>query len=124
MSKQRKIDFTQDILGFLIRNTGNGDGYVLLSPETGPLSSFGGRTNLGNFSELEAARKEAVLGFMIERPLVFHRHLANRILYKSGCSHEYFLLATAVKTAGFQMPEEVRPSNDINFSITFNGKKI
>jgi hypothetical protein len=73
-------------LDYSIENTGNGDGWVISKPKGKDYEC-----NLGNFNELNTAKKQAMMFFMIARPEIFSHSLVNRTLYgiKSG-----FLIAT------------------------------
>lgn len=111
---------TVKFLDYEIVNTGNGDGWVLLKPNTSAKNLW--ECHLGNYSTLEDAQRDAILQFMIARPAKFHATILYRMHGMSGQYHEYFLFERAVADAGLMMPSEITPSyDDGNFSVLFNG---
>jgi hypothetical protein len=115
MSKKFELEY----LGFLITNTWNSDGYVLQGKPKRGLPLW--QCHLGNYQELDEAKKAALFYFMLDRPEKFATHIQHRAMYGYGCSHEWFTLKTVLEKEGIEMPEEITHSNDANLCIVFNG---
>ena len=112
---------TVNFLDYRIVNTGNSDGWVITK-------SYAYENlwecNLGNFSDLEVAKKWAVLNFMIARPDVFHASIVYRMQGMGGSYHDGYLLQNQIEKENIPMPEEIGISFDANCMITFNGENI
>ena len=113
-----------DFLDYTIVNSGNSDGWVITKDSSKPnYKSY--ECNLGNFSSLEDAKKYCVRFFMIARPVIFARSICNKtVRMGSGTWGEYHLLKRCLIDENIQIPNEILPSDDSNYMITVNGKKI
>ena len=105
-------------LDYEIVNTGNGDGWVLLKP-----GAIDFQCHLGNYSDPEQAKLYAIHAFMVARPKVFAREVMARL---DGYSiyHEWFTFKQQIEKENIIMPDEIQPSGDLNFTITFKGNKV
>lgn len=112
----------KDIVKFLdyeIVNTNNGDGWILLKPSV--LTNY--ECHLGNYSNVESAKKYAIHFFMIARPEKFSAQIAAR-MNQTYIYMDYFTFIRALKDEDINIPEGVTDSNDSNFILTWNGEKI
>lgn len=99
-------------LDYIIKYTGV-DGWVLFKPDSKDYEH-----HLGCFKELITAKKYAMAHFMIARPELFAKQIANKIFNPdSGCSNEWFIFKETVEKEGLIIPEEITPTND--FLISF-----
>ncbi len=111
----------EQFLDYTIKNTGNGDGYVLF--KHGKKSKHY-ECNLGNFSKAVDARKAAVLFFMIARPEEFATHMYHLATGIGGTCHSWYKFKDVCEKEKIKMPVEIVMSNDMNCLITFNGEKL
>ena len=103
-------------LGYDIIHTGNSDGHVLKKDD------FQWKCHLGNYTKLEDAKRVALFHYMMDNQDQCHGMLRNRMLYRSSIHLEYAVLADIIKADGYEMPEEITPSKDMNQTIMFNGE--
>lgn len=115
--KRQEVTF----LDYTILNTGNGDGWVLM--KTGYSFSNLWECNLGNFNDVEVAKKYAVLNFMVARPAEFSAQIVARMT-GTHIYHDGYKFASVVKKLGIEMPAEIGISDDENCILTFNGEII
>lgn len=104
-------------LDYEIRNTWNGDGWVLCKPD-GELWEC----HLGNFTTVEDAKKYAIASFMIARPQIFHSSIRFRMFGDGGSMHDYFLLKSTVEKLGLKMPADIK-YKEMTFCILLEGGK-
>ena len=112
---------TVKFLDYEIVNTGNGDGWILLKPNATYVNLW--ESHLGNYNDVETAKKSAVQYFMIARPATF----SSQIHFRMNGTHAYhdgYLFIEALKKEGITVPEEISISKDMNSILTFKGKKI
>ena len=111
-------------MDYTIRNSGNSDGWVITKDSNKPnYKRF--ECNLGNFSTLKSAKEYCVRFFMIKRPETFSHTICNKMIRKgSGTSSEWGLLKDCLMKENITIPTELKPSNDMNRMITFNGEII
>ena len=113
-------------LDYTIVNSGNSDGWVITKVPS-VLNDFKVKSyecNLGNFTTLEDAKEYCVRFFMIARPDTFAKTTCSKMVNGHGTYHDYFLLKDCILKEGIEIPIEVKPSDDTNFHVTFNGKEI
>ena len=117
---KKKKPFIAHYLGFEIKNTWNSDGYVLI----GPCGTWE-RSHLGNYSNETSAKKAALIYYMYNRPNTFAVSFVRKVLTgHGGFYHDFFALKRSIEADGFEIPKEVTRSDDMNFSIMFNGEKL
>jgi hypothetical protein len=104
-------------LDYKIINTGNSDGWVLQKEKYTYDNLW--ESHLGNFSDVESAKKWAVLNFMIARPAVFHASVIYRMQGMGGSYHDGFLFMAQLKKEDISVPDELGISNDANCMLTF-----
>jgi len=109
---------TVQFLDYEIVNSGNGDNWVVTKP-SGELWE----THLGNYINLEEAKKDCVLNFMIARPAQFATHI-RRYVEHSSTYMEWHVFQREVQRAGLTMPDEIGHSADMNALLLFNGEKL
>jgi hypothetical protein len=108
-------------LDYVIVNTGNGDGWVLQKKSYAVKNLW--ECHLGNFKDLDMAKKYAVLNFMVARPADFSHEIVARMT-GSHIYHDGYTFKRVVEKLGIEMPVEIGISNDSNFILTFKGKII
>ena len=114
--KGREV-YTKSFLGYEIKNTWNGDMYVLSSPEIKcPDEPYFYECHLGNYSTLRDAMESAVTYFMMKRLDIFHAQVHKRTLGTKG-SHEWYLLVKVLKAEGLTMPKELTPSSGYSIEV-------
>lgn len=108
-------------LDYIIKMTS--DGLVLMKETNRPMDYEG---HLGNYSDIDAAKKSAVIYYMIARPQTFATQIFFKIMKgsNSGCMSEYFKLKQSLTEEGLTMPEEITPSKDGNTLIQYKGETI
>jgi len=108
--------FKKTFLDYVIVNTGNGDGFVLMKE-----GATDYQCHLGNYATANDAKRYAIMFFMIARPQKFSRQIVNRIFGGSdnGCMLEYYTLESVLKDEGIPMPVEIVISDDMNGGIRF-----
>lgn len=112
-------------LDYTIQNSLNNDGLVLFKEGGKNYESHLGNYGNGTQDSIDLCKKYALLHFMIARPEVFAKSLANKINKKnSGTMHEYYLLVHACKREGIEFPKEVTAGDDLNLMIYFQGKPL
>jgi hypothetical protein len=110
---------TIKFLDYEIINSGNSDAYVLTKP--------GGKLyecHLGNFHDLDNAKRTAIIYYMIARPEIFATQLARKAMGLSGTYHEYYKLIKSIKNDGLEIPKEITPGDGINHMIYYNNEPI
>lgn len=105
-------------LDYEIVNSGNGDGWVITKPSGKPYEC-----HLGNFNELETAKRYCVLNFMSARPADFSAQIIARMT-GSFIYHDGFKFKRVVGDENIEMPKEIGVSEDANCILTFKGEKI
>lgn len=103
--------YEERALGMKIVNTGNSDGYVVVS-------SNGSE---GNFTTLKEARKWLVMLYLISEP-AFRTHIARKALYNMGGHLSYDLLLRMSR--GYLFPEWLTRSKCGNGKIVVDGDVI
>lgn len=106
-------------LDYVIVNTGNGDGWVLMKKDYGISNLW--ECHLGNFSDSEVAKKYAVLNFMVARPNEFSAQIVARMT-GTTIYHDGYKFQSVVKKLGLDMPAEIGISDDGNCTLTFKGE--
>lgn len=111
-------------LDYIIKNSVNNDGLVLLKP-------FGKlyETHLGNYGPGEEqnvlhCKRAALIYFMLARPETFATNIYYHVRGYGGQMHEYYLLRNKLQEEGIEMPEEITCSMDMNAQILFNNKLL
>lgn len=112
---------TVNFLDYEISNTGNGDGWVLSKVGTSYTNLW--ERHLGNFTELETAKKYAVQNFMVARPVNFHAQVVAR-MNGTQIYHDWFTFEKVLEEEGIEWPEEIGMSVDGNCTLTFNDEVI
>ena len=108
---------TVSFLGYEIHNSGNSDGWVLSKPDT-----HDWRCHMGNYSSITSAKEWAVRFFMIERPQHFAHQIAFRMI-GTQAYHDFYKFTSVLQEEGIEIPEEIG-CTDMNFTLTFRGKKV
>ena len=108
-------------LDYVIVNTGNGDGWVLKKPDTSYENLW--ECHLGNYHNVDDAKRSAIQYFMIARPNEFsaqvHARMNGNHIYM-----DYYKFIDVLKKEGIETPAEIGHSDDMNFVLTFNGKMV
>ncbi len=110
-------------LDYIIRDCQNKDGIVLYKKGDNAKNY---ECHLGNYGTLEDAKQAAVYFFMIARPNEFATHIYHYLI-DSGTWGERKILMGVIKREGIEVPKELEADLleiDLNFPITFNGKKL
>ena len=97
----------------------NSDG-IMLSKKSGDSWEW----HLGYYSTFDDAKIGAIRNFMICRPEIFHGSIEFRLMGNRGSYHEWFNFERCVVKMGLEMPDEITPSTDSNFLITYKGKLV
>lgn len=100
--KRRIKPFREKFLDYVIVNSWNGDGFVLLKEDVG----LSYECHLGNYSTAQDAKDSAILYFMIARPEKFHSSIFHRLI-GTKTYHEWFTFKKVVEEEGLEMPKEV-----------------
>ncbi len=108
-------------LDYEIVNTGNNDEFVLLKPSTSYNNLW--ECHLGNFHDLNDAKKYAIQNFMVKRPEIFHAHIIAR-MNKTQIYMEWFTFKRILEKENITMPDEINHTQDSNFCLTFNDEVI
>lgn len=101
-------------LNHTIKMCTNDDGLVLLSPVDQHRGNYG--------TNLDLAKKYALVYFLLGHHEL--RTIGASWVLNGSRFHEWFLFKKVVEKKGLKMPDELSCSNDGNFSILFNGKKL
>jgi hypothetical protein len=110
MEKTETVKF----LDYEIVNTGNGDGWVL-TKQSGALWEC----HLGNFHDVESAKKDAVHCFMIARPEEFSAQI-NARMRGSQIYMDYFKFRDILEKEGIEIPPEIVHADGLNFTLGFH----
>lgn len=113
-----------NFLGFTIKNTGNSDGYVMFCSKDMKTMNDLYRVHMGNYNELNSAKKAALVQYLMDRPNIFAGLIRNFCLYGKGGYGGFHLLRESLKKEGIDMPKEITKPDSLNSSIIFNGKSI
>lgn len=116
-------------LDYTIVNSGNSDSLVITKPE-GQLYEC----NLGNFKELDSAKRACILYFMIARPHVFATTVFYRTIGIGGQTSEFSLFKHQCEKENIEVPKELIEENYVmwikenttctKYAMTFKGKLI
>lgn len=109
-------------LDYQIRYCTNNDGIVLYKDVHIP-----GRkdyeSHLGNFRDLDDAKRYAVMHYMIARPERFATHIAHYIT-GTGTMHEFDALKISIAVDGIAMPDDITVFDPLNRLIAVCGKSL
>lgn len=105
----------QEFLGHEIRNTGNGDGFVPTYAKP--------YQHLGNFQDLDRARREVFLNWCGQRPETIAL-LRAWCLRHSCLMHSYDRVKKWLEKDGFEMPQEITHTTDGNRCVLWNGAPL
>lgn len=110
------------VLDYVVKNTGNGDGWVLLKPDTAYENLW--QCHLGNFKEWEDAVPYAINYFMLTRPAIFANRIAARLAGQDGLYMDYYIFINTVDSEGLRIPDAITCSKDGGYTLVYNGEKI
>lgn len=120
LPKGKRIVF----LDYVIQNSLNNDGLVLMKEGVGSYEMHLGNYGAGTQQDVDNAKQAAILYFMIARPEFFATAILYRMMGDGGSFHEWYSFKNACLQEGIVLPPEVTASNDGNSVVWFNNHPI